>query len=142
MDIGQLLELGAKAFKSSAGGSAEGLPLGQIAKALSGLLPGSGNNVDLSALIGNLQGGGLAALAQSWLGDGGNAGIGVDDLLGLFGKGSIDQFAGQLGIDPGTALKGLQGAVPEIVDKASSGGSLDAIGGVQGLMGMAGKLFG
>jgi uncharacterized protein YidB (DUF937 family) len=142
MDIGQLLELGARAFKSSAGGPAEGLPLAQISKALGALLPGSGDSVDLAALVGNLKGGGLAALAQSWLGDGGNADIGVDDLLGLFGRGSIDRFAGQLGVDSGTALRGLQGALPEIIDKASSGGALNALGGVDGLMGMAGKLFG
>lgn len=142
MDINSLLQLGARAFQQSAGGAASNLDVGGIAKALAGLLPGSGNNVDLGALIGNMQGGGLASLAQSWLGDGGNDGIGVDDLIGLLGQGNIQSFAGQLGLDEGTALKGLQGAVPEIIDNASSGGSLDALGGAGGLLGMAGKLFG
>jgi hypothetical protein len=33
-------------------------------------------------------------------------------------------------------------ALPQMVDKASSGGSLlDSIGGVEGVLGMAGKLF-
>lgn len=142
MDLGNLLEMGASAFKSSAGGAANGLSENNIAKALSELLPGQGSNVDLGALIGNMQGGGLAAIAQSWLGDGGNDGIGIDDLVGLLGKGNIDQFAGQLGIDPSTALQGLQGAIPTIVDKASSGGNLKSIGGLGGLAGMAGSLFG
>jgi uncharacterized protein YidB (DUF937 family) len=61
----------------------------------------------------------------------------------VLGSGAIGDFAKQLGIDTGSATQGLEAAIPAIIDKASSGGSLlDAAGGVDGLLGMAGKLFG
>jgi uncharacterized protein YidB (DUF937 family) len=143
MKLDQILKIGAQAFQSSAGQeAAKSLPLDKIMAALALLMPGKGSNVDFGALIGKMQSGGLASLAQSWLGDGGNAGIDTSQLLSMFGSDQISRFAEQLGIDQSTALEGLKGAVPQMVDKASSGGTLDAVGGVSGLMGMAGKLFG
>jgi len=143
MDINQILKIGAEAFQSQLGEQLAGsLSLDKIMNALAGLLPGEGKNVDLSALVGKMQGGGLASLAESWLGDGGNAGIGAEQLMSIFGSGDIMRFADKLGLDQDTALEGLKGAVPEMVDKASTGGTLESLGGVGGIMGMAGKLFG
>ncbi|PKL96701.1 MAG: hypothetical protein CVV18_00630 [Gammaproteobacteria bacterium HGW-Gammaproteobacteria-8] len=142
MNIQQLLRIGAQAFQSNTGSSGGGLSIDRIVQALSALLPGEGNKVDLPALISQMQGGGLAAIAQSWLGDGGNAGIDAGSILEIFGRGKVDQFADQLGLDSGTAVEGLRAALPEIVDKASSGGALASLGGIGGLADMAGKLFG
>lgn len=143
MNLEEILKIGAQAFQSSAGQeAARSLPLDKIMAALALLLPGKGGNVDFGALIGKMQSGGLASMAQSWLGDSGNAGIDTNQLLSMFGSDQIKGFADQLGLDQNTALEGLKGAVPQMVDKASSGGTLDAVGGVSGLMGMAGKLFG
>ena len=42
--------------------------------------------------------------------------------------------ASQLGTDEGSLLDGLKDALPQMVDKASSGGSLlDSVGGLGGL---------
>lgn len=143
MDIKQILTIGAQAFQSQLGEQiAKSLPLDKIMDALAGLLPGEGKSVDLSALISKMQGGGLAAIAESWLGDGGNAGIDADQLTSMFGTGDLIRFADKLGLDQDTALEGLKGAVPEMIDKASTGGTLESLGGVEGIMGMAGKLFG
>ena len=143
MDMNQILKIGAQAFQSQLGEELAGsLSLDKIMDALAGLLPGEGKSVDLSALVGKMQGGGLASLAESWLGDGGNAGIGAEQLMSMFGSGDIMRFADKLGLDQDTALEGLKGAVPEMVDKASTGGTLESLGGVGGVMGMAGKLFG
>jgi len=143
MNVEQILKIGAEAFQSQVGQQLAGsLSVEKIMDALAGLMPGEGKTVDLSALIGQMQGGGLAAMAQSWLGDGGNAGIDAGQLMSLFGSGRIQQFASQLGLEESTAVEGLQGAVPEMIDKASTGGTLEALGGAEGLMGMAGKLFG
>ena len=142
MNIEQLLRIGAQAFQSGVGSSGGGLSIDRIVEALAALLPGEGKQVDLPALISRMQGGGLAAIAQSWLGDGGNAGIDAGSILEIFGRGKVDGFADQLGLDSGTALEGLRAALPEIVDKASSGGALASLGGIGGLAGMAGKLFG
>jgi len=141
MNLDELLKIGAQAFASSVGANGGGVSLERIQQALAGLMPGDGNSVDLQALIAGMQGGGLGALAESWLGDGGNRGIDAGQLLSMFGGERIERFAGQLGVDRDTAVAGLQDAVPEMVDKASSGGTLDALGGVEGLMGMAGKFF-
>jgi len=143
MDINQILKIGAQAFQSQLGEELAGsLSLDKVMNALAGLMPGEGKSVDLGALVGKMQGGGLAALAESWLGDDGNAGIGAEQLMSIFGSGDIMRFADKLGLDQDTALEGLKGAVPEMVDKASTGGTLESLGGVGGLMGMAGKLFG
>ena len=143
MNIQELLKIGAQAFQSGVADQITGsLSIDTITDALAGLMPGEGNNVDIGALLGKMQGGGLGAMAQTWLGDGDNDGIDASQLVELFGRNSIRSFAGKLGLDEGTALSGLQQAVPKMVDKASSGGSLDAIGGLSGALGMAGKFFG
>ncbi|HMB39850.1 MAG TPA: YidB family protein [Wenzhouxiangellaceae bacterium] len=143
MDINQILKIGAQAFQSQLDEQLAGsLSLDKIMDALAGLMPGEGKDVDLGALVGRMQGGGLASLAESWLSDGGNAGIGADQLMSMFGSGDIMRFADKLGLDEDTALEGLKGAVPEMVDKASTGGTLESLGGIGSVMGMAGKLFG
>lgn len=143
MNIQELLKIGAQAFQSGVADQlSSSLSLDTVMDALAGLMPGEGKNVDLAALVGMMQGGGLAGLAESWLGDGGNEGIGTDQLVDLFGRNSIRSFAGKLGLDERTALSGLQEAVPAMVDKASSGGTLESIGGLSGAIGLAGKLFG
>lgn len=142
MDLQKLLEIGAQAFQSGVGSEVSGsLSLDSIKTALAGLLPGEGGNVDLGALVGMMQSGGLASIAQSWLGDGGNQGVGASQLLDMFGGDSVRQFAAKLGLDEGTALSGLQEAVPTMVDKASNGGVLESIGGLSGAIGLASKFF-
>jgi len=143
MDIQQVLRLGAQAFQSRLGEEqASSLSSEQIMGALADLMPGSGKSVDLGAVLKKMQGSGLASLAESWLGDGANSGIGSAQLASIFGSADIQRFAGKLGLDQDTALEGLKGAVPAIIDQASSGGALDSLGGVGGVMAMAGKLFG
>lgn len=143
MNMNEIVKIGAKAFQSQIGGEQAGsLSRDQIMGALSRLMPGDGTNVDLGALIGKMQAGGLASLADSWLGDGSNAGIGGEQLLSIFDSGELKGFADKLGLDKDTALEGLKAAVPEMVDKASSGGTLESLGGIGGLLGMASKLFG
>ncbi|NBB93329.1 MAG: DUF937 domain-containing protein [Gammaproteobacteria bacterium] len=143
MDIQQLLRLGAQAFQSQLGAQlADSISLEGIMGGLAELLPGDGDNVDLGKLVGRMQGGGLSALAESWLGDGGNEGLGADQVRELLGPDAIERFAGKLDLDEGQAVEGLKGALPEMIDKASSGGSLDILGGASGLLGAASGLFG
>lgn len=143
MDLNSVLRMGAEIFQKQAGAPAQGLPIEAIVKALMGLLGDGSGKLDLASLVQKFSSGGLASLAQSWLSDGANAPIGGAQLMQVLGSGAIGDFAKQLGIDTGSATQGLEAAIPAIVDKASSGGGLlDAAGGVEGLMGMAGKLFG
>lgn len=143
MDMNQILKMGAQAFMDSKGSGEAGsnLDTGAIMSALSGL---SGNGgLDISSLIGSMQGGGMETMLQSWLGDGGNEAISGNQISNLLGSEKITAFAAQLGISEEEAVGGLQEAMPQMVDKASSGGSLlDSIGGMSGAMGLASKLFG
>ncbi len=149
MDMGDLLKMGANAFIQSkmSGDAGSGLDLGSLTSALSNLTGGgdSGDQggFDLGSLLGKMQSGGLADVAQSWLGDGDNEPIEESHITDIFGSDKISEFASQLGLSQEEAVGGLRDALPQIVDKASSGGSLlDSIGGIGGAINMAGKLFG
>ena len=65
-----LMKIATQLFLSKLGGAGGGLDAATVQNALGGLLGGSDGQLDLGALMGKLQGGGLAAMAQSWLGDG------------------------------------------------------------------------
>lgn len=110
-----------------------------VASALSSLLGDGGGNIDLAGLAGKMaSSGGLGSIVQSWLGDGANAGISAADVLGLLGEGEVANFASRVGTDTGTAASGLADVLPQLVDQASSGGSLlESAGGLGGLMGAA-----
>jgi uncharacterized protein YidB (DUF937 family) len=105
-------------------------------------LVGNGDKMDVGGLLGNLKEQGLGDIAESWLGDGANQSISADQLKSAMGAEQVTQAAAQLGTDEGSLLGGLQAALPQLVDKASSGGSLlDSLGGLGGVAGMAKKLF-
>ena len=107
----------------------------QLEGALSSLLGGG----DISALTAKMAGSvDLSAVLGSWLGDGANAGISAETITSFFGNADIASFASQLGIDPSTAATSLAEVVPQLMDKASSGGNLlDSMGGAEGLLGAA-----
>jgi len=94
---------------------------------------------DLAGLASKMASSGeLTSLVSSWLGDGGNSAISADGILGLLGESRGSDFASKLGTNTDTAAAGLADVIPQVVDKASSGGSLlDAAGGLGGLMGAA-----
>lgn len=105
-------------------------------------LIGGGDKMDVAGLLGNLKDQGLGDITDSWLGDGPNQSISADQLKSAIGAEEITQAAAQLGTDENSLLGGLQAALPQLVDKASSGGSLlDSVGGLGGLTGMAKKFF-
>lgn len=147
MDMADLLKMGASAFMNSnnSGDAGSGLDLGALTSALSGLSGGNSDNggFDIGSILGKMQGGGMADMAQSWLGDGDNAPMDDNQVTEMFGADKISDFASQLGLSNEEAVGGLRDAMPQMVDKASSGGSLlDSIGGIGGAINLAGKLFG
>ena len=143
MDMNELLTLGASVFKNSplSGNAGSNLNIDSLVSALSSLTGGSGFNIE--ELLQNLKNGGLGQLASSWLGDGANLGVSPDQVKDILGADKLTDFASKLGLSETEAAGGLSEALPQIVDKASSGGSLlDSIGGVEGAMGLAKKFFG
>jgi uncharacterized protein YidB (DUF937 family) len=146
MDMNELLTMGAKAFMDSKGSGNAGssLDMGSLTSALSGLSGGSGGGgVDIGSIISSMQGGSMGNILQSWLGDGQNDSISGSQISDLLGSDKISAFASQLGLSQDEAIGGLKDAMPQMVDNASSGGSLlDSVGGMSGALNMASKLFG
>ncbi len=143
MDLNDLIKMGAEAFSASQGSGAAGsaLDANTLVSALSGLTSGDGG-LDIASLIGTMQSADLGGILQSWLGDGDNAAISGQQISDVLGSDKISAFAGQLGLSQDEAIGGLQDALPKMVDNASSGGSLlDSIGGIEGAIGLASKLF-
>jgi len=136
-----LMKLGAELIQSKLG---DNVDADGIASALSGLLGGEGGDLDLSSLVSGMmgEGGGLGDIIGSWLGDGDNSPISGSQIQALLGSDKISEFASLLGIDTDSAADSLADALPQMVDKASSGGSLlDSVGGISGAIDLAKKLF-
>jgi uncharacterized protein YidB (DUF937 family) len=156
MDANSLLQLGAQLFKSQLDSNHDGkMDVAEIGGALNSLLGGNqasgGSGVaGLASMISKVQSGGssdLVSLASSWLSNGPNAPASSSQLTQMLGQDKISAFAKQLGLSPEQAVKGLQAAVPDMVDKASPGGSIDvnsllqSVGGISGALNLASKLF-
>lgn len=143
MDMNELLQIGARVFRDSnlSGEAGSNLDMDSITSALSGLTGGQG--FDLGSMLSNLNAGGLGEIARSWLGDGANEGISPDQVSSVLGSDKIAEFAAKLGLSTEEAAGGLSEALPQLMDRGSSGGSLlDSLGGIEGIVGMAGKFFG
>ncbi|WP_339896830.1 YidB family protein [uncultured Gilvimarinus sp.] len=121
-----LLNMAADIFLNQLGGKGEGLDLQKVMGGLKSLLPTEGGDLDIPALLNMVtqQGGGLAAAAQSWLGDGANQSLGSQDVKSLLGEDKVAQFGSQIGVETDTAAEGLAGMLPKLLDKSSEGGSL------------------
>lgn len=155
-----LMQIGVQLFKNQLDTDHDGqLEVAEIASAMMKLMGNGGNQAQagglggLASIISGMQSNqqsdsGLASLVNSWIGTGQNIQPTGSQLTQMFGQDKIAAFAQQLGISREQALKGLQAAVPEVVDKASPNGSLnmdsllDSVGGVSGAIGLASKLFG
>ena len=137
MDI---LEMGAQLLSEKLGLQIDSTT---IKSALSSLLGDGQGGIDLAGLASQMAASGdLGSIVSSWLGDGGNASISADSIMSLLGSGKVADFASTLGTDTQTAASGLADVLPEMVDKASSGGSLlENVGGLGGLLGAANSLL-
>ena len=112
-----------------------------IQSAMASLMGDGQGQLDLVSLAREMAGNAdFSALLGSWLGDGGNQPISPDAVKNLFGEGSLSTFASQLGVNTEQAANGLSAVLPQLMDQASSGGSLldeFAGGAAGGLLGAA-----
>ena len=138
-----LLKLGAELFVRSIGQSGgANLSVASVLPALQGLLAGPDGKLDIAGLVSRFSGGGLQSLVGSWLGDGANQKLPVEDVMKVLGGSNVGDFAAKLGLSAPAAASGLADALPQMIDKASAGGNLlsgDALGKV---LGGLGGLFG
>ncbi|SFV67051.1 Bll5166 protein [hydrothermal vent metagenome] len=148
MDLTDLLQMGAKAIQGNSDDATTELDIGSIGDALGNLLGGGADGgLDLSQLVSGLSENGLGATVSSWLGSGENEPISIDSITDLLGSDKISEFANSLGLSEESAKGALADALPNIVDKATSGedsiigNMLSGVGGVDGAMDMLGKMF-
>ena len=147
MDLNDLLRMGGELIQNNSDDATTGLDIGDIANALGGLLGNSEGGLDLGSLVSSLSQNGLGEIVGSWLGEGENVSISLDQVKDLLGSDKISEFASQLGLSEESAAGALADALPQVVDQATSGedsmiGDLLAqVGGVSGAMDMMGKMF-
>ena len=79
---------------------------------------------DLGGIVNQLQQGGLATQVQSWLGNGANMPVSVDQLRAALGNEHVREIAQHLGVPVDQALNLLSQHLPDMVDKASPNGEL------------------
>jgi uncharacterized protein YidB (DUF937 family) len=148
MDLMDLLKVGGSLIQGNSDDATSGLDVGDIAGALGGLLGNSEGGLDLGSLVGGLSQNGLGEVVGSWLGNGENASISMDQITDLLGSDKISEFASSLGLSEESAKGALADALPQVVDQATAGegGIMDEmlanVGGSKGAMDMLGKMFG
>ena len=148
MELSDLLQLGASMIRNNSDEATTGLDSSLIASALAKILGGSDGQLNLAGLVKQFAGNGLGDLVQSWLGEGENAPVDPEAVESVLGSEKVQAFARELGISVESARQALADALPEVVDKATPAGSdmlsslLDQVGGVEGALGMLGKMFG
>jgi uncharacterized protein YidB (DUF937 family) len=141
-----LMKLGTQLVMSKLGGG--GASSDSITSVLGNLLGGGGDNESdggggIGSILSSMKEKGLGSIADSWLGDGDNEEISTDQLRDVVGGSKVTEMASELGTDEDSLLSGLKDALPQMIDKSSSGGSLlDNLGGLSGALGMAKKFLG
>ncbi|WP_438263803.1 YidB family protein [Asticcacaulis aquaticus] len=98
-----------------------------------GKLTSSFGDGGLEGLVGQLSQGGLGDAVQSWIGNGQNLPISLDQLQGVLGSEQVKGIAAAIGVDPSQVADML----PGFIDKLTPGGQLpaglgDAVGNVLG----------
>ena len=149
MDLTELLKMGASAIQGNSDDATTGLDSNAITDALGSLLGGGADGgIDLSSIVSSMtSNGSLTEIVGSWLGSGENMPISMDSITDLLGSDKISEFASSLGLSEDSAKGALADALPNVVDKATSGGDsildtmLDQVGGAEGAMNMLGKMF-
>ncbi len=135
----EIIELAGNIFSQKIGGNGDDE---NIVNALTGLFSDSDGGINIMNLISKFQSGGVTSLVTSWISDGENSPISSDQLKDIFGEEKISEFASNAGMNVDTAIDGLSGMIPDLIDQASNSESLlDNVGGIGGLADMAKKFF-
>ena len=147
MEIADLLKVGALLIQGNSDDATTRLNVDDIAKALDGLVGDGQGGVNLLPFVSGLGENGLGAIVGSWLGNGENKSITMEQITELLGSEKVSEFASSLGLSNESAQSTLAEVIPQVVDKATSGegGIMDEmlaqVGGPNAAMEMLGKMF-
>jgi len=148
MDFNDLFKMGAELIQNNSDDATTSLDTDSISNAIGGLLQGSDGGLDLSGIMSSLSDGNLSEIVNSWLGNGENMPIDTDQITQLLGSDKVKEFASSLGLSFDSASQALSDALPQVIDKATTGEDnlvsqmLEQVGGVDGAMDMFKKMFG
>ena len=147
MELMDLLKAGAEMIQGNSDDATTGLDTDDIAKALENLVGNGAGGLDLVKFVGGLSQNGLGEIVGSWLANGENKAISMEQITTLLGAENIASFASELGISEESAANALAETVPQVVDQATRGEGtimdemLSNSGGPNGAMEMLGKMF-
>lgn len=147
MELMDLLKMGASMIEGNSDNATTGLNVDDIATALNELISNGEGGLDLASLVSGLSQNGLGEIVGSWLGNGENRSISMDQITDLLSSEKISAFASQLGLGEESAKAALAEVLPELVDRATSGEGtimdemLARTGGPGAAMDMLGKMF-
>lgn len=143
----ELLKAAAAMIQSNGDDATKGLDVDDIANALNNLVGNGSGGLDLVKFVGGLSQNGLGEIVGSWLGNGENKAISIEQITTLLGSDNVASFASELGISTESAANALAEAVPQVVDQATRGEGtimdemLGQAGGPNAAMDMLGKMF-
>lgn len=147
MALMDLLKTAASLIQSNNDDATTGLNVDDIVKSLEHLVGNGSGGLDLVKFVGGLSQNGLGEIVGSWLGNGENKSISIEQIMILLGSDNVAAFASELGISQESAANALAQALPQVVDQATRGEStimdemLSNAGGPNGAMDMLGKMF-
>ena len=147
MELMDLLKAGAAMIEGNSDEATTGLNIDDIAKALEHLVGNGAGGLDLVKFVGGLSQNGLGEIVGSWLGNGENKPITIEQIMTLLGSDNVASFASELGLSQESAANALAEAVPQVVDQATRGEGtimdemLSHASGPNGAMEMLGKMF-
>ena len=147
MELMDLFKIGASLIQGNSDDATTALDTDAITSALTKLIGNGQGSLDLGALVGGLSQNGLGEIVGSWLGNGENKSISMDQITDLLGSDKVSEFASELNISEESAKGALADSLPQVVDQATAGEGtimdemLAQVGGPQGAMEMLGKMF-
>lgn len=147
MELMDLLKVGASMIQSNGDDATKGLDIDDIANALNNIVGNGQGGLNLVTFVSGLSQNGLGEIVGSWLGNGENKSISIEQVTTLLGSDKIAAFASELGLSQESAARALADVLPQVVDKATAGEGtimdemLAQVGGSSGAMDMLGKMF-
>lgn len=101
--------------------------LGNAGGALGGLLENTGG---LSGLVEKFNQAGLGETVQSWISQGENLPISLEQIQSVLGPDTLNALAERVGVDPAQAASWLSDNLPEWVNQLTPDGQLPDVGGL------------
>jgi len=147
MELMELLKAAAFMIQKHGDDATSGLDQEDIAKALYHLVGNGQGGLDLVTFVSGLSQNGLGEIVGSWLDNGENRPISIEQINTLLGSEKVAAFATELGLSQESAAGALATVLPQVVDLATRGEGtimdemLANTGGPNGAMEMLGKMF-